>query len=199
LQLLKTKWRTEPDYTYICDQFKSMRQDLTVQHVKNSFTVLVYETHARIALEKGDIGEFNQCQCQLKELYEEGIAGSTEEFTAYRMLYFIMARSRTDINKMLSELREEDKKGAMTHALEVRSAVALRNYCKVFVLYGSCPNMGVYLMDHFVKRERTLALRAMCAAYVLSPLPSFGSPKHLSFETICLPLLDIAQTSLYHL
>jgi len=128
LQLLKTKWRTEPDYTYICDQFKSMRQDLTVQHVKNSFTVLVYETHARIALEKGDIGEFNQCQCQLKELYEEGIAGSTEEFTAYRMLYFIMARSRTDINKMLSELREEDKKGAVTHAQEVRSAVALRNY-----------------------------------------------------------------------
>lgn len=30
LELLKKKWRTENNYNYICDQFKSMRQDLTV-------------------------------------------------------------------------------------------------------------------------------------------------------------------------
>lgn len=44
---------------------------------------------------QGDLGEFNQCQCQLKELYEQGVLGAEEEFTAYRMLYFIMSRSRT--------------------------------------------------------------------------------------------------------
>lgn len=31
LSLLKSKWRSEHNYAYICDQFKSLRQDLTVR------------------------------------------------------------------------------------------------------------------------------------------------------------------------
>jgi hypothetical protein len=52
LELLRSKWKTESNYTYICDQFKSLRQDLTVQRIKNEFTVQVYEIHSRIAIEK---------------------------------------------------------------------------------------------------------------------------------------------------
>lgn len=52
LEHLKKKWRAESNYAWICDQFKSLRQDLTVQRIKNDFTVMAYEIHARIALEK---------------------------------------------------------------------------------------------------------------------------------------------------
>lgn len=94
LELLKKKWRTEANYSYICDQFKSMRQDLTVQRIKNDFTVKVYEIHARIALEKGDLGEYNQCQSQLRVLYSHGLPGSAMEFLAYRILYLLHTRNR---------------------------------------------------------------------------------------------------------
>jgi hypothetical protein len=52
LEMLKSRWRKEHNYTFVCDQFKSLRQDLTVQRIKNEFTVKVYETHSRIAIEK---------------------------------------------------------------------------------------------------------------------------------------------------
>ncbi|CDW99498.1 hypothetical protein [Sporisorium scitamineum] len=94
LELLKKKWRTENNYSYICDQFKSMRQDLTVQRIKNEFTVKVYEIHARIALEMGDLGEYNQCQSQLRGLYAYGIKGSAMEFLAYRILYLLHTKNR---------------------------------------------------------------------------------------------------------
>lgn len=37
LELLKEKWNNEQNYTYICDQFKSMRQDLTVSNIECVF------------------------------------------------------------------------------------------------------------------------------------------------------------------
>ena len=173
LDLLKRKWKKDNNYGYICDQFKSLRQDLTVQHIRNEFTVNVYEIHARIALEKGDLGEYNQCQTQLRALYRQQLGGHPTEFKAYRILYFIHTRNWTAMNDALADLSATDKRDpAVQHALGVRSALALGNYHRFFQLYLDTPNMGAYLMDMFVGRERLTALTAICKACVslsLSP------------------------------
>ncbi|KAF9152767.1 hypothetical protein BG015_004751 [Linnemannia schmuckeri] len=166
LDLLKEKWRKDQNYAYICDQFKSVRQDLTVQRIKSEFTVTVYEIHARIALEKGDLGEYNQCQTQLKQLYEYNLQGHVMEFTAYRILYLLHTRNPSDIIAMLASLTPAQKHDpAVKHALKVRTALASSNYHALFKLYISAPNMGGYLMDQFVERERVEAMKMICKAY----------------------------------
>ena len=165
LELLKDKWRKDNNYSYICDQFKSLRQDLTVQHIKTDFTVNVYEIHARIALEKGDLGEYNQCQTQLRALYAQKLGGHPLEFKAYRILYFLHTCNRADMNDVLADLTPAEKQEApIKHALEARSALALGNYHRFFKLYIDTPNMGAYLMDMFVARERLAALVNICKA-----------------------------------
>ncbi|KAL2920135.1 hypothetical protein HK105_200201 [Polyrhizophydium stewartii] len=167
LDLLKKKWKEDHNYTYICDQFKSLRQDLTVQRIKNDFTVKVYETHARIALEKGDLGEYNQCQAQLKQLYSlHKLPGSIDEFLGYRILYMLHTINRRDLINTLSELTDEQKTGeCVKHALAVRTALATNNFHRLFSLYHASPKMSGYLMDHFIDRERQAALATIMKAY----------------------------------
>lgn len=163
LEHIRRKWKKEHNYSYACDQLKSMRQDLTVQHVKNELTVKVYEAHARIALEVRDLGEYNQCQTQLRALYKLNLGGKPEEFLAYRILYIIYTCNRTDMNNLLADLTPADKrKEGVMHALRVRSALASGNYHKFFRLYQETPSMGGYLLDLIIQRERLAALAAMC-------------------------------------
>ena len=63
---------------------------MTIQHIRNEFTIKVYETHSRIALESYDMDQFNQCQTQLQILYKDGLEGNEIEFLAYRIIYIAL-------------------------------------------------------------------------------------------------------------
>jgi hypothetical protein len=167
------------DYLWFCSQLKAVRQDCTVQHIQNSFTVEVYETHARIALEEGDLNEYNQCQTQLKDLYrsleddDPKAAANRGEFIAYRLLYYIFLTGNnkydggsSDLFKIMTSLTPAERTHpAIDHALQVRVAVADFDYHRFFLLRKRCPNLGSHLMDLIVPGIRYNAVLRMCKAY----------------------------------
>jgi SAC3 family protein LENG8/THP3 len=114
----------------------------------------------------------------LSELYEEGLKGSRLEFLAYRIIYTLFTQNRSgvplqrifrltgEINELMATLTYEEKGNEfVAHALEVREALTSRNYHRLFRLYNLAPNMGGYLMDFFVERERSAACCIIFKSY----------------------------------
>ncbi|KAI3414217.1 SAC3/GANP/Nin1/mts3/eIF-3 p25 [Globodera pallida] len=152
LENVKDKYKQSNDYRYASDQLKSIRQDLMIQNIRNDFTVSVYEANARVALEKRDREEFNQCQNQLKQLY--------------RLLYYIYMRETLDVAYLLDELVPDAiADECMGFALMVWDAWSMNNYIKLFRLYSKAPKMTGYVMDMFIDRERTEFLIAVLKAF----------------------------------
>lgn len=158
------------DYVYACSQLKAIRQDLVVQRIKNAFTVEAYEGHARIALQQGDLNEYNQCQTQLQELYVRGIPGKFHEFTAYRVLYHLYLQASCSggskgLLKILQELPVGQQHPAVSHALRVRQAISMTDYHLFFSLYENTPNLGQHIMQKLLPTIRVEALRRIVKAY----------------------------------
>jgi hypothetical protein len=190
LKLLKDKWKNkQADYNYISEQFRSMRQDMTIQHIQNDFTVKVYETHARIALESLDLDQFNQCQTALISLYDLGLTGHNIEFLAYRIIYTILQGIKYDMENLLKDVYAKEKKTGVisknieiSHALKVMKAINANNYFEFFKLYKIAPNMGSNLIEPFLPRLRIKALQIASTGYFTETNVSFLFGK-LAFES----------------
>eukprot|EP01124_Arcella_intermedia_P023191 TRINITY_DN3631_c0_g1_i5.p1 TRINITY_DN3631_c0_g1~~TRINITY_DN3631_c0_g1_i5.p1 ORF type:complete len:208 (-),score=52.57 TRINITY_DN3631_c0_g1_i5:78-701(-) len=120
---IKQKWKAKSDmknYLFIHDQFMSLRQDLTVQDIKNEFVVEVYETHASIAVEMGDWTTFSQCITVLFAFYEAGILGNKLEFVSYSLLFYLSKNDYYAITLALMKLPLQDiKSRPVSFSLEI--------------------------------------------------------------------------------
>jgi len=176
LNTIKTKYAQKHDYHYFCDQIKSIRQDLTVQCIRDAFTVEVYETHARIALEMADHTEFNQCQSQLQVLYNDVGGENRSEFTGYFVLYLIFTEDHSGLQVLLRKLKQNNDE-VIGHALKVRKAWATGKHYELFKLFKNAPKMSSFVMDWFIERERKRALKKLIKAYRPNLPKSFIKPQ----------------------
>ncbi|RKP32531.1 hypothetical protein METBISCDRAFT_12051 [Metschnikowia bicuspidata] len=207
------KYRTcGKHYIYINDQLKAIRQDLTVQHIKNDFAMRVYETHGRIAMENGDLGEFNQCLSQLRYLYslhrDPAFYKHTYEFQCYRVLYFLITGNKAGVNTIHLELLDRDAatdplllpekyrvhRECLYKAIELLRYSIEGNYHQNFSAYKwykrqkSVP-CAFLLFDRFMAtKERLLAMNTMSKAYKTVPVSLIESELGFcdaEFETFC--------------
>ena len=196
LKMLEEKWSKKlNDYKYFDEQFRSMRQDLTVQLIQNEFTVKVYETNAKIALESHDISQFNQCQSALIPLYEKGIKGHKNEFFAYRILYTALCQDKENISILkIIKQKFKNKKNLsyeINHAIQVMKSLNEPNYFNFFKLYKNAPNMGKFLIEPFIPRLRIKGLLYLAYGY-FSEVPIHVLVDKLGFENkeSCLKFLN---------
>ena len=198
LELVKSRYLADENYAYTCDQLKSIRQDLTVQCIRGRFTAHVYETHARIALECGDLPEYNQCQSQLQEMRQRGVPISVDEFDAYRILYSLHVDSKLELAGVFRDIAQERKDlvggsggggggvggggEATSFAMAVVDALREKNTHRFFRLYKVAPLHTSHLMDFLVSRQRRLSLSNLLKAYLAIPLITAAAILH--FKTV---------------
>ncbi|OII71011.1 SAC3 GANP family protein [Cryptosporidium andersoni] len=150
------------DWKYLEEQFRSIRQDLTVQGIKNAFTIEVYETNARLALENEDLGQFNQCQARLRELYTSLSIkfedSNRDEFSCYYILYITLQNMKTDLIRIMSEVENYKQFKGVRFALDICSTLLDGNYYRYFLLSKSAPWKSKHLLNIFRSRQILIAL-----------------------------------------
>ena len=107
LQHVLLQYAKHADYSYACEQLKSIRQDLTVQSCKGQFCVHVYEVHARLAMGHADLEEYNQCASRLQEMRAKGATASVaafDEFGGYRVLYALHVENALELARTMGEV-----------------------------------------------------------------------------------------------
>eukprot|EP00916_Digyalum_oweni_P024485 GHVL01040473.1.p1 GENE.GHVL01040473.1~~GHVL01040473.1.p1 ORF type:complete len:287 (+),score=18.92 GHVL01040473.1:131-991(+) len=170
----------EWDWSYTSEQFKSIRQDLTVQAINNEFTVHVYEVNANECLLNNDLGQFNQCQTQLRILHmNQNIDVKVRLrqypiFLCYRILYLTLQKMRLDLIQSMECLTPGDLNlPPVVWALQVRESIALYNYVKYFKLQTQSPDEGCKrIMIMFLTSQRIWALTIMCKSHLLIQISS---------------------------
>jgi len=162
----------ETKYEGFVSELKSIRQDLAVQKLlENTFCVQVYICNVRIALEEGDMDEFNMCQTFLLELlstrpnYHRHLpVPHLDELLAYNLLYTLLTSPATLSCAVLNTFNTINHKGGDYGSFKlvdtamscVKSAINGNWTGALATLEGSvdddtamCPYLADKLMDKY--------------------------------------------------
>lgn len=180
----------EKDFMYIWSQLKAIRQDLTVQHIRNATTVRTEEVFARAALEHSDQQEFRKCVSTLQAMYDEGLPGSKAEFGGYQLLLYIcieqkdraLSFSRAVLQLVAQGVWETPE---VQHAMSVYQAITTCNYVQFWNLYFTAPHCGQLVMDWGVRSLRFETVQGLVMSYRTLPLDMCMRLLGFSHETDC--------------
>jgi hypothetical protein len=166
---LQVKYDTdEADWEWISDQFKAIRQDMVIQHIRSANAITAYETNARLALQEQDYPEFYKIQSFLMGLYKDNPdwRANEAEFMAYRLFYWMLNNNTVDMTKDIRNMDTQVKQHpCIKHAVRLHQALELSDYVSFFRLYSETANMGKCIVDTLRDRMRTRALRVVLRAY----------------------------------
>ncbi|CDK24486.1 unnamed protein product [Kuraishia capsulata CBS 1993] len=146
LKMLTNKYLSgSGTYPYLCDQLKSIRQDLTVQHIRTLFTIEIYEFHAKLAIEFKDLGEFNQCESQLKQLYETADTSVEEHFSqpeymSYLILYHVITSNYQEVFMLKLKYQHMKNNFFFDLTYKIVDYCLADNYFELFKLYAMLKN-----------------------------------------------------------
>ncbi|EKX73319.1 conserved hypothetical protein [Theileria equi strain WA] len=206
------------NYRYIEEQFRSIRQDIQVQHIRSPFVVRLYSTNARIALLHGDLDQFNQCQTQLIHLHKQGDLCTVSfsffdvslqvEFEFYRLLYLALQNMKMDTLRNLRNIYHDTQFKSTVYyeyANEIRLSISEDNFVKYFAL-ADTKNLD---FDHYLNRIYNEAFNDFVYKEDVSKGPPFYSKflfkmfeprfRMLSLVTLCKTSLSIAVETLINI
>lgn len=195
LQQALHKLQTNPrdnSYSYILDQLKAIRQDLTVQHVQSELTAEVYEFNTRIAIKNNDLGEVNKCLTQLLHQYNEQPEVHKlrrYEFMAYMVYYRLYTHKWDELSVMLRQFYEnkdvqtlitagksgsKGKKGKhpakkecvqmYTRALSVISLVQMQDIYSLYTIFEGAYEHEKALLKYIIERIQLQVLKSVFTA-----------------------------------
>jgi len=161
LLFLKEKSEKINDYEYLCDQLKSIRQDMNIQNIFDEFSIKVYEFHSKLALKYKDLANFIICQEKLMELYFENkiLSKNIDEFLSYQILYTGLFNYNIELQESLKLVLKyrKIKLPEMSDNL-IKLSINLinlyRNYdfYKFLKLSRNLHNHGEFLIDLFLDK-----------------------------------------------
>lgn len=182
---IKKKYIQDEDFEWVNNQLKSVRQDIVCQGIRNKFVLDVYETHARILLENGDLNEFNQCQTMICTLTEGFRFESDKTATAYEFDQFSYEQQQSLLHntKLNSPISTDCKQqNLLQQSREAR--LEFRSYA---LLYALVRNSRIELkreldrMNDILLEERKNCRRDSCCEHALQALQAVEEYNYHAF------------------